>query len=167
MVASFLVRAVVENAFFLHLSIVLDPLTITSGLLVGLSTALIFGLLPIVQASQVRPLVVLREINERTKTSSRLTTLALLLLLSLLFVALASTILEDVITATVAVYGGAGIIFALALGFSLLVLAISKLPVYERPRLRIILWILLAFGFIVLSSLRAGPAPARRSPSRS
>ena len=152
-VASFLVRAVVENAFFLHLSIVLDPLTITSGLLVGLSTALIFGLLPIVQASQVRPLVVLREINERTKTSSRLTTLALLLLLSLLFVALASTILEDVITATVAVYGGAGIIFALALGFSLLVLAISKLPVYERPRLRIILWILLAFGFIVLSSL--------------
>src|SRR2546423_4224044 len=93
--ASFLVRAVVENAFFLHLPVVLDPLTIVSGLLVGLSTALIFGLLPIVQASQIRPLAVLREISEGTKASSRLTTFALLVLLSLLFVVLASTILGD------------------------------------------------------------------------
>src|SRR5207248_6611954 len=101
--ASYLVRSVVENAFFLHLSVVLDPLTITSGLLIGLATALIFGLLPIVQASQVRSLTVLREINEGTKTSSRLTTFGLLILLSILFVALASIILGVVVTAPVAV----------------------------------------------------------------
>src|SRR5437660_10418893 len=150
---SYLVRGVVERAFFIHLSVVLDPLTITSGMLIGLATALIFGLLPIVQASQVRPLTVLREINEGTKTSSRLTTFGLLILLSILFVALASTILGDVVTAAVAVYGGSGVVFALALGFGLLVLAISKLPVYERPRPRILLWILLALASIAASSL--------------
>ena len=151
--ASYLVRTVVENAFFLHLSVVLDPLTIVSGLLIGLSTALIFGLLPIVQASQIRPLAVLREISEGTKASSRLTTFGLLVLLSLLFVILASSILGDLLTAAVAVYGGAGVVFSLALGFGLLVLAISNLPVYERPRPRILLWILLALGIVLLSAL--------------
>ncbi len=151
--ASFLVRAVVENAFFLHLEVVLDPLTINSGLLIGLSTALIFGLLPIVEASQVRPLTVLREIGEGTRAASRLTTIGLLALLSLLFVALASTILGDVVTAAVAVYGGSGVIFALALGFGLLVLAISKLPVYEKPTPRTLRWITLALGSVVISSL--------------
>src|SRR6266566_6105162 len=154
--ASYLVRAVVENAFFLHLPVIWDTLTISSGLLIGLATALIFGLLPIVQASQIRPLAVLREISEGTKTSSRLTTVVLLVLLSLLFVILASTILGDVVTAAIAIYGGSGVVFVLALGFGLLVLAISKLPVYERPRLRMLLWILLALGIVVASSLVFG-----------
>ncbi|GAC1565971.1 MAG: hypothetical protein NVS3B14_05580 [Ktedonobacteraceae bacterium] len=150
---SYLVRGVVERAFFIHLPIVLDTLTLISGLLIGLATALIFGLLPIVQASQVRPLSVLREISEHRRFSSRLLTALLLFLLSLLFVALASSILGDVVTALIAVYGGAGVIFSLALGFGLLVLAISKLPVYERPRPRILLWILFAFGVMLLSLL--------------
>src|SRR5712692_2821060 len=71
---SYLVRSVVERAFFINLPIVLDALTLASGLLIGLATALIFGLLPIVQASQVRPLSVLRELNERKQISSRLIT---------------------------------------------------------------------------------------------
>jgi len=150
---SFLVRSVVERAFFIHLPIVLDTLTLLSGLLIGLSTALIFGLLPIVQASQVRPLSVLREIIERKKFTSRLITTVLLVILSVLFVLLASAILGDVLTAAIAVYGGAGVIFSLALGFSLLVLAISKLPVYEKPRPRMLLWILIAIGITLLSLL--------------
>jgi len=153
--ASYLVRTVVENAFFLHLPVIWDTLTISSGLLIGLATALIFGLLPIVQASQIRPLAVLREISEGTKTSSRLTTIVLLVLLSLLFVILASTILGDIVTAAIAVYGGSGVVFALALGFGLLVLAVSKLPVYERPRPRMLLWVLLALGLFVASALIA------------
>ncbi|TMD58143.1 MAG: FtsX-like permease family protein, partial [Chloroflexi bacterium] len=99
---SYLVRGVVERAFFIHLPIVLDTLTLVSGVVIGLVTALIFGLLPIVQASQVRPLSVLREISESRRFSSRLLTVLLLLLLSLLFVALASSILGDVTTAAIA-----------------------------------------------------------------
>ena len=150
---SYLVRGVVERAFFIHLPVVLDATTLVSGLLIGLATALIFGLLPIVRASQVRPLSVLRETSERRGFSSRLFTALLLFLLSLLFVGLASGILGDVVTAIIAVYGGAGVIFALAFGFGLLVLAISKLPVYERPRPRILLWILFALGVALLSLL--------------
>src|SRR6266702_2027289 len=140
-------------AFFVHLPIVLDTLTLLSGLLIGLATALIFGLLPIVQASQVRPLSVLREIIERKKFTSRLITISLLVILSALFVLLASAILGDLLTAAIAVYGGAGVIFSLALGFSLLVLAISKLPVYEKPRPRMLLWILMAIGVTLMSIL--------------
>ncbi len=153
---SYLVRSVVEHAFFIHLPIVLDTLTIASGLLIGLATALIFGLLPIVQASQVRPLSILREISEHRKISSRIITVVLLIILSLLFVVLASAILGDVLTAAIAVYGGAGVIFSLALGFGLLILAISKLPVYEKPRPRMLLWILMAIGIAVLSILVSG-----------
>lgn len=152
---SFLVRGVVESAFFIHLPIIIDPLTLVSGLMIGLATALIFGLLPIVQAAQVRPLSVLREIIEQRRFSSVLLTLALLLLLSLLFVVLASVILGDVLTAMIAVYGGAGVIFALALGFGLLIVAISRLRVYESPRPRILLSILLAIGILLLAVLVA------------
>ncbi len=150
---SYLVRSVVESAFFINLPIVLDALTLASGLLIGLATALIFGLLPIVQASQVRPLSVLRELHEHRQVSSRLITFVLLVILSLLFIALAAAILGDVVTAVIAVYGGAGVIFSLALGFGLLVLAISRLPVYERPRPRMLLWLLLAIGITMLSVL--------------
>ncbi len=150
---SFLIRSVVESAFFIHLPIIVDTFTLVSGLLIGLATALIFGLLPIVQASQVRPLSVLREIIERKKFTSQLITISLLVILSVLFVLLASAILGDLLTAAIAVYGGAGVIFALALGFSLLVLVISKLPVYEKPRPRMFLWILMAIGIILLSML--------------
>src|SRR5258707_3869579 len=150
---SYLVRVLVDRAFSIHLPIVLDALTLASGLLIGVATALIFGLLPIVQASQVRPLSVLRELHERGQVSSRLITFVLLIVLSLLFVALAAAILGDVVTAVIAVYGGAGVIFSLALGFGLLVLAVSRLPVYERPRPRMLLWMLLAIGITLLSVL--------------
>ncbi|HLZ57417.1 MAG TPA: FtsX-like permease family protein, partial [Ktedonosporobacter sp.] len=154
--ASYVVRAVMNQTFQVQLPIILDPLTIVSGLLIGLATALIFGLLPIVEASQIRPLAVLRESPEGTRATSRLTTLILLALLSLLFVALASTILGDIVTAAIAVYGGAVGIFILGLGLGLLVAAISRLPVYERPNPRILLWILAALGGVILALLSCG-----------
>ncbi len=149
--ASSLVRLVVERAFLIQLPILLDPLTIASGLLIGLATALIFGLLPIVRASQIRPLSVLRELVEERQTGTRLVDLALLLLLSILFVFLATTILEDFVTALIAVYGGALLIFALTGGFGLLVLSISRLPVYERFQPRLLLSLLRALGIFLLA----------------
>jgi putative ABC transport system permease protein len=147
--ASYLVTSVVEYAFSLQLPVVLDPGTVLSGLGVGIATTLIFGLLPIIQASQIRPLTVLREGGEPVGIVSRLTMFLLLLLLSFLFVGLAFTIIGDVITALIIVYGGAGAILVLALLLGLLVLAISRLPVYERPKPRLFLWILAAGGGVV------------------
>ncbi len=151
--ASYLVRAIVEYVFPLHLPITLDPTTLASGFVIGLATALIFGLLPIVQASQIRPLAVLRSTGEGTGATSRATTIALLVLLSVLFVALSTSILGDLKTAIITVYGGALLISTLALGLGLLVLAISKLPVYEKPHPRFLLWILAALGTVAGAAL--------------
>lgn len=150
--ASYLVRTIVERTFLLHLPIVQDNVTIFSGLLIGLATALIFGLLPIVQASQIRPLAVLRDSNEHIQAGSRLTTALLLLLLSILFVVLASIVLGDLVTAVIAVYGGAVAVLSLGLGLGLLVLAISKLPVYDHPRWHMLRWIGAALGGVILAA---------------
>ena len=149
--SSYLVRLLVERAFLIQLPIVLDPLTIASGLLIGLATALIFGLLPIVQAGQIRPLSVLRELVQEHQRGARLANLALLLLLSILFVFLSASILGDFITALIAVYGGALFVFVLTGGFGLLVLLISRLPVRERFDWGLLVSLLRALGIIVLA----------------
>lgn len=165
--ASYLVRLVVERAFLIQLPIVLDPLTIVSGIFIGLATALIFGLLPIIQASQIRPLSVLRELAEERRISSRLLNSGLLLLLSILFVFLSASILGDLVTSIIAVYGGAILVFALAAGFGLLILAISRLPVYERMHPRVLLGLFSALGIVVLAGLlTAGLLLAGRAAER-
>lgn len=152
--ASIIVRQVMHSLFFISLPTIYDPLTIASGVAIGLATAAIFGILPIVQASQVRPLAVLRDMSESTP-SSILLTISLLALLSVLFVGLASTILGNLVTAIIVVYGGALLIGALAIGFGLLVMAISKLPVYESPTFKILIWIGIAVGALIASAILA------------
>jgi len=147
-VISSAVASVIGRVAFIQLPIEYNPATIVSGLYIGLATAVIFGLLPIIQASQVRPLAVLRE-SEETSRGSFFLTAGLLVLLSVLFVALASTILGDFGKAVVAVYGGALLLAALATGFGVLVVSISRLPVYEKPSPRILLWVLIAIGGLV------------------
>jgi putative ABC transport system permease protein len=151
-----LVRGVVENAFQVQLPVVLDGPTIASGLLIGFFTALIFGILPIVQASQVRPLSVLRESDEGAGTGSLLLTGTLLTLLLALFVGLATSIIGNFVTALLVVLGGVIILGLLATGFGALVTAISRLPIYERPSGKIGLWILAAFGGIFGAGIAFG-----------
>ena len=52
---SFLLKGLVENAFFMQLPTTIDPRRSPRAWLIGFVTALIFGLMPIVQASQIRP----------------------------------------------------------------------------------------------------------------
>ena len=62
---SFLVRNLVQQTFNINIPFILDPLTVAGGVLIGLVTALIFGLMPIVQAPNIRPLNVIRDITRR------------------------------------------------------------------------------------------------------
>lgn len=154
--ASGIVRTVVEKAFQVNLPVVLDTFTLSYGILIGLFTALIFGILPIVQASQIRPLSVLRESEDGTGRSSWLLSSVLLALLMALFIGLAWSIIGDLLKATFIVLGGTAILFAMAAGFGLLVVAISKLPIYEKPSPRILLWILAAFGIVIGAGVAFG-----------
>ncbi len=135
---SAIVRIVVEHAFFLQLPATLDPRTILSGVGIGLATALIFGLLPIIQGSRVRPLAILRDYAEGYAPMSRAANAGLLLLLSLLFVALAGSILGSVAIAALVVYGGALLIALLGWGFNIFIRGIARLPIFERPTVRIL-----------------------------
>ncbi len=67
--------------------------------------ALIFGLLPIVQASQVCPLAMLRELPKGARTASRLSAVLVLLLLGTLYFGLAFSILQNILVALGLVIG--------------------------------------------------------------
>ena len=129
---SFLVRNLVQQTFNINIPFLLDPLTIGGGVLIGLVTALIFGLMPIVQAANIRPLNVIRELPGSHRVGSVFLTIGLLLLLSVLFCALSIVILNDVILGVSAVYGTFVFLGLLSLFFSLVVIVVSVLPVPER-----------------------------------
>src|SRR6185437_10934680 len=130
---SFLVQALVERAFYLTIPTIIDPLTVASGVAIGLVTTLIFGLLPIVRTSAVRPLAVLREMGAEGGRASRMATVGLLLLLSALFFLLALGILGN-LTVALAVVLGAGLALGLLTAlFSLVAGVISHWP---TPNLR-------------------------------
>jgi len=128
---SFLVKGLVENALILTLPNSVDPLTVLSGVAIGFFTALIFGILPIVQTSQIRPVAILRGLGERTKSSIWLSLLLGLLLAGLFFV-LALSVLQNSFVALGAVGGGGIFLLLLSLGFMLAALLIGKLPVPEH-----------------------------------
>ena len=139
---SYIVRGLMQN-LGLIVPFVLNPWTIAGGVAIGLVTALIFGLMPIVQAANIRPLNVIREQAENKGFSSIALTIGLLVILSVLFCALAIVILNnDVLLGIEAVYGTFAFLLFLSVFFGLVVFTISKLPVPERFDIKYIALIL-------------------------
>ncbi len=131
---SFVVKQLTENSLQIVLPTVVDAGTLGAGVAVGFLTALIFGLLPIVRGSQVRPQAVLRDMPERAGWASRVLTAALVGLLVVLFFALSLSILRNV-TVTALAVGGTGIfLLLLSLFLGGVVFVLSKLPVAPMPR---------------------------------
>lgn len=128
---SYIVRGLMANLGF-NILFELDFQVILSGVAIGFATALIFGLLPIAQAANVRPLQVIRE-SEPGNGNGRALTLLLLVLLSVLFCLLATLILNrDLVSGITATYGAFAFLLVLSAFFSLLIFVVSKLPVPER-----------------------------------
>ncbi len=147
---SFLVRNLVQQTFSINIPFVLDPLTIGGGVLIGLVTALIFGLMPIVQAANIRPLNVIRELPEGNRAGSIGLTVLLLVILSVLFCVLAIVILNDVLLGIGAVYGAFIFLLLLSLFFGLVVFVISIMPVPERITPGFLAWIVAGLVLSVL-----------------
>ncbi|GAC1340827.1 MAG: ABC transporter permease [Candidatus Dormibacteria bacterium] len=130
-----LLSALIERLVNIPLVFRVSPGVLATGIAVGVAVSLIFGLLPIVQASAVRPQAVLRDLPEGRDAGSRIQTAVLYLLLLLLFTGLAASLLDDLGVAVRAVLGTAVAITALAGLFSLLLAGVGRLPVPEgRPR---------------------------------
>jgi putative ABC transport system permease protein len=161
---SYVVRSVVQQGFGLNVPFQIDWPTVAGGLLIGLFTALIFGLMPIVQAANIRPLNVIRELPEGHRAGGVALTIVLLLLLSVLFCVMAIIILNDVVLGISAVYGTFIFLLLLSGFFTLVALVVSKLPVPERFNLKflgliagcalvsmLIVLVLPSFGFLLLA----------------
>ena len=146
---SYLVRNVVQNVGS-NIPFVLNPGMILGGVVIGCVTALIFGLLPIAQAANIRPLSVLRELENKS-VSGRIMTIILLVLCSILFCLLAIVILNNDIVLGIAVTYGT-FVFLLILGalFSLIVLVISKVPVPDHMHVTHVALVLLCMVASVL-----------------
>ena len=147
---SLLVRNLVQQTFSINIPFVLDPLTIGGGVLIGLVTALIFGLMPIVQAANIRPLNVIRELPEGNRAGSIGLTVLLLVILSVLFCLLAIVILNDIVLGIGAVYGAFIFLLLLSLFFGLVVFVISIMPVPERITPGFLAWIVAGLVLSVL-----------------
>jgi predicted lysophospholipase L1 biosynthesis ABC-type transport system permease subunit len=124
------VTRLVEQSIQFTLPTTVDAATALSGVAVGFVTALIFGLLPIVDASQIRPQAVLRDLPEESgRWKQRGLSLALLALLAVLFFALSLSIVRNVTVTALAVGGAAALLALLGLLLGLVVLLLGKLPV--------------------------------------
>jgi ABC-type antimicrobial peptide transport system permease subunit len=150
------VRTVVQQGFGLDVPFLLNWPTITGGVLIGLCTALIFGLMPIVQAANIRPLSVIRELPESNRAGSVLLTIVLLLILSVLFCVLSVIILNDVGLGIGAVYGTFVFLLILSGFFTLVAFLVSKLPVPENFSIK---FLALVFACAFLSILLALALP--------
>lgn len=129
---SALVRVLISRAFLIDIAFHVDAGTVATGLLVGVVTALIFGLLPIVRAAAVRPAVVLRDSPGAMTAGSAAQTALLYALLVILFTGLAASLIGSLVTA-VAVVAGAIVVIGLLTGlFALVVWLVGLVPVPER-----------------------------------
>ncbi|MGH2478294.1 MAG: ABC transporter permease, partial [Ktedonobacteraceae bacterium] len=138
---SYIVHGLMQN-LGLNITFSLNATIIIGGVVIGGATALIFGLLPIVQAANIRPLNVIREQEKQLASSFKLTFL-LVIALSILFCLLATIILKNDLTLGIlATYGTLIFLLALSGFFGLVVLIVSKLPVTERFQSRQILLVL-------------------------
>jgi putative ABC transport system permease protein len=152
---SLLVRNLVVERFFIDLPVVIDPGIIASGVVIGLATALIFGLMPIVQAAQIRPIAVLRGISEGSQGVSRALTVFLFVLLAALFFALSYLILKNLVVAGAAIVGAGVALGVLSGVFFGLVFLISHFPIPERLTwwyALIALAVLALGGFLVIKA---------------
>ncbi|MDQ6660703.1 MAG: ABC transporter permease, partial [Chloroflexota bacterium] len=139
---SYIVRNLMQN-LGVNVPFLLNPWTIAGGVAVGFATALIFGLMPIVQAANIRPLNVIRDLSAHKGVSSVALTIVLLVILSVLFCALAIVILNnDVLLGIEAVYGTFAFLLVLSAFFGLVVFVVSKLPVPEHFNLKYLALIL-------------------------
>src|SRR6266567_2493381 len=147
---SYLVRDLMQNLGE-NVPFVLNPWIIAGGVAVGFATALIFGLMPIVQAANIRPLNVIRDLGSNKGKSGAALTIALLVVLSVLFCVMAIVILNnDVLLGIEAVYGTFAFLLVLSAFFGLVVFIVSKLPVPERFNLQYLALILIGVVASVL-----------------
>jgi putative ABC transport system permease protein len=134
-----------------------DPWILGGGIALGTVTALSFGLLPIVQSANIRPIQVLRERTDSGSGSSHISTMALYGAVALFFSLLASSILQNVVLAGASICGTVLFLAILGLCFRPIIWGISAFPIPEYYSVR---YLTLALSCVILSAILGVFLPA-------
>lgn len=129
---SALVKTLVERVLTIDLTFTVDAAIVIEGVLIGVVTSLIFGLLPIARAAEVRPAAVLRDDAQALSTTSRMVSAGLYAVVVALFAVMAAILLQDPALAVGVVAGAVLLIGLLTAGFYAVVVVVGRLPVPER-----------------------------------
>jgi predicted lysophospholipase L1 biosynthesis ABC-type transport system permease subunit len=153
-----MMRMVVVRALSLPLPFAHDPWTIAGGLAIGLCTALIFGLLPIVRAARLRPQAVFRDEPIANEPQPLTESIALVAILSALFVVLAAVLLQSLIWALAAVCGVVLVFGLIAVLLNGVVWSMSHFPVPDHATkpflLAVAVGVLVSLACIAIQPLR-------------
>ncbi|NBC17915.1 MAG: FtsX-like permease family protein [Bacteroidetes bacterium] len=128
-------RRVVMDALPFLLDFHVEPLYLAGGVLAGVLTAVIFGAVAILRASDVRPAVLLRQLPTTPTRRTRMVTVGLYAGLFVLFGGLGSLLVGSLIQGFGAIAGGlvGVVVFGSLLGLALL--AVVRVPVPGFPLL--------------------------------
>jgi predicted lysophospholipase L1 biosynthesis ABC-type transport system permease subunit len=132
---SALVRSLIERVVPISIVFHISATAILSGILIGVATALIFGLLPIVRAAAIRPLAVLRDLVAVPTVGSAAQSVLLYVLLVVLFTALSESLIGSLTVTVIVVVATLASLLVLAGIFALIVAVVGRLPVPERASL--------------------------------
>jgi putative ABC transport system permease protein len=125
--SSKVITEALARALAVQVTFVLDLGTLFAGVVLGAAATLVFAVLPIVRAASFRPLEILREGAAVVTPRGLPQTLALIVLVVLLFAALSAAIMGDLTLATEFIAGAFGAFVAVTGIFALLVSWIGRL----------------------------------------
>ena len=151
---SVLVKILVERLLTIDLTFNVDTAIVVEGVVIGVLTALIFGLLPIARAAEVRPSAVLRDSAEAVPATTRAVTVFLYLVVMGLFTAMAAILLQSIGLAVGVVAGAAVLIGILTGAFYGVVTLVGRLPVPERFTGTYLLLVAAALGTSAVIAIR-------------
>lgn len=126
------VEVLIERVLTIDLTFRVDPTICVEGVLIGVVTSLIFGLLPIARAAEVRPQAVLRDVAEAGSATSTAVRVGLYVTVIALFATMAAVLLQSVGLAVAVVVAALVLITVLTLVFQGVVALVGRLPVPER-----------------------------------
>jgi len=114
-----------------------DPVIVTGGVIVGILTAVVFGLQAILASSATRPVQLLRDLPLQTSTRTQFGRLILFTLMLLVFGLLVGVVLGTPLEGILYVVVGGLILVMLRALFWVVLWAILKLPFPRLPMLRL------------------------------
>ncbi len=114
-----------------------DPVIITGGVIVGVLTAVVFGIQAILTGSATRPVELLRDLPLKTSTGIQIGRTSIFALMLIVFGVLVGIVLGSPLEGVLYIFGGGIILLLVRAVFWAMLWVLLKLPVPRFPMLRL------------------------------